>query len=88
MTPANSSTKSNGESFPLTFKKQETGDVHWIVANGRWETITHAETGEPNSEYVLTANIDGVEVPIASYNAGRLETVVKSQKSAQSKSES
>jgi len=88
MAPTNSTTKNADQTFPLTFKKQETGDVHWNVANGRWETIRHAETGEPNSEYVLTATIDGVDVPIASYNAGRLETVVKSLKAAQSTSES
>jgi len=75
--------QSGGDSFPLTFKKQLTGDVHWNVANGRWETITHAETGEPNSEYVLLATIDGVDVPLATYNAGGIETIIKSQKSLQ-----
>jgi len=83
MTPPNS-TKTNGEeTFPLTFKKQLTGDVHWNVANGRWETITHAETGEPNSEYVLTATIDGVEVPLQSFNSGGIETIVRAQKKLQ-----
>jgi len=86
MAETKSDSKSDGESFPLSFTKQETGDVHWNVANGRWETITHGETGEPNSEYILAATIDGVNVPIASYNAGRLETVVKSLKAAEAKS--
>ena len=88
MSPASSDKSNGGESFPLSFKKQLTGDVHWNVANGRWETVTHAETGEPNAEYVLSATIDGVEVPLQSFNAGGVETIVKSQKSLQSKSES
>ena len=88
MAPGNSTTKNEDESFPLSFKKQLTGDVHWNVANGRWETITHAETGEPNSEYVLVATIDGVEVPLQTFNAGGIETIVRSQKSLQAKSES
>jgi len=71
------------ETFPIRLVKQETGDVHWNVADGKWETITHADTGEPSAEYRLLATIDGVDVPIASYNAGRLETVVRSQKQAQ-----
>ena len=86
---AEDSTKTNGdEAFPLTFKKQLTGDVHWNVANGRWETITHGETGEPNAEYVLLATIDGVDVPLQTFNAGGIETIVKSQKSLQAASES
>jgi len=73
------SSDSGEQSFPLRLVKRPTGDVHWNTARGVWETITHAETGEPSAEYVLLATIDGVDVPLASYNAGRLETVVRSQ---------
>jgi len=83
MSPTNSEKQNSEETFPLTFKKQLTGDVHWNVANGRWETITHAETGEPNSEYVLVATIDGVEVPLQSFNSGGIETIIRSQKQSQ-----
>src|SRR5690348_11561592 len=74
------------ETFPIRLVKRETGETHWNVANGVWETITHAETGEPNSEYLLLATIDGVDVPIGSYNAGRVETIVRAQQQAQQSS--
>ena len=79
---ANAKSKSE-ESYPLRFIKRETGETHWNVGKGIWEPVVHGETGEPNSEYVLLATVDGVDVPIASYNAGRLETIVKSQQAAQ-----
>ena len=71
------------ETYSIRLVKQETGDVHWNVVEGRWEKVAHAETGEPNTEYRLLATIDGVDVPLASYNSGRLETVVRSQQQAQ-----
>lgn len=70
-------------SFPIRLVKRPTGDTHWNVAKGIYETVVHGETGEPTQEYVLLATIDGVDVPIASYNAGRLETIVSSQQQAQ-----
>ena len=75
------------ETFPLRFVKRETGDVHWNVAKGIWETVVHGETGEPNSEYVLLATVDGVDVPILTANTGGVETIVKSQKALQQQSE-
>ena len=79
--------QSDEETFPIRLVKRETGDVHWNVAKGIWETITHGETGEPNSEYALLATIDGVDVTLGSYNAGGIETIVKSQKALQQQSE-
>ncbi len=76
------------EEFPIKLVKQLTGATDWNVAKGVYETQVHAETGEPTAEYVLLATIDGVDVPIASYNAGRLETVVRSQQAAKSSDES
>lgn len=80
--------KSKEQEFPIRLVKRPTGDVHWNTAKGIWETVVHGETGEPMQEYVLLANIDGADVPIASYNAGRLETVAKSQQQAPSDDES
>ena len=90
MADTKSTDSGNGDeqTFPVRLIKRETGDVHWDVASGSWQTITHAETGEPNAEYVLLATIDGADVPLASYNAGRLETVVKSQQSQQAAEQS
>jgi len=76
------------ETFPIRLVKQETGETHWNVAAGRMETITHGDTGEPNAEYVLLATIDGVDVKLGAYNAGRVETIVRAQQQAQSKSQS
>lgn len=73
--------------FPIKLVKRETGDTHWNVAKGIYETVTHAETGEPNAEYQLIATIDGVEVPFLTANAGGVETIVKSQKNAAAASE-
>jgi len=78
------SRKSDEEvTFPLRLVKVETGETHWDTAQGRWVPVTHAETGEPASEYRLLATIDGVDVPLGSYNAGRVETVVRAQQQAQ-----
>jgi len=85
---SSSSTQTASTEYPIRLVKQETGDVHWNVAKGVWEKITHAETGEPNAEYVLLATIDGADIPLASYNAGRIETVVRSQQQAQSQQSS
>lgn len=57
-------------------------DRHWNVAKGLWEQVTHAETGEPNFYYSLVATIGGVDVELAQWNAGRLDTRVKSLQAA------
>lgn len=80
---AQQSSSSDEQSFPIRLVKRPTGDVHWNTAKGIWEQVVHGETGEPMQEYVLLASIDGIDVPIASYNAGRLETIVRSQQQAQ-----
>ena len=84
----NTKSKSDEQTFPIRLVKQLTGAKDWNVAKGVYETQVHGETGEPTAEYVLLATIDGVDVPIGSYNAGRLETVVKSLKAAQQSDES
>lgn len=84
--PAQSQASSSGDgeqTFPIRLVKRLTGDVHWNTARGVWETITHAETGEPNSEYALLATIDGVDVTLQTFNAGGIETIVRSQQQAQ-----
>jgi hypothetical protein len=89
MTPANSpSEKKSEETFPIRLVKKETGQTHWNVAKGVWETVTHGETGEPDSQYVLLGTIDGVDVKLGAWNSGPVETLVKAQKQAQSQSES
>ena len=69
--------------YAMRLVKRETGETHWNTAKGVWELVTHGETGEPVAEYVLLAAIDGVDVPLARYNAGRIETIVRAQQQAQ-----
>lgn len=70
-------------SFPLRFIKRETGRTHTIDGGSTTVPIVHGETGEPEAEYVLLATIDGADIPLASYNAGRIETQVKAAQSSQ-----
>lgn len=74
---------SSEPTFPIRLVKRPTGDTHWNVAKGIYETVVHGETGEPMQEYVLLATIDGVDVPLVTFNAGGLETIVRSAKQAQ-----
>ena len=71
------------QTFPIRLVKRLTGDVHWNTAKGIWETVVHGETGEPSSEYALLATIDGVDVTLETFNAGGIETIVRSQQQAQ-----
>lgn len=73
---------SSGEQeYPLRLVKRETGALHNVTGVGL-VPVTHAETGEPETEYALVATIDGVDVTLASYNSGRIETIVHSQQQA------
>jgi len=86
-TPRRRRSQSDAEqAYDLRFVKRETGETHFNTATGSYEKITHAETGEPNAEYLLIASIDGVDVPLAHYNAGRVETIVRSQQQAEDQS--
>lgn len=80
---------SSDQTFTIGFRKAETGRTHTVVTNGVQQTVplTHGETGEPETEYVLYATIGGVDVPLATYNSGRIDTLVgigqRQQQSAQ-----
>lgn len=78
-----SSADSGEQSFPLKFVKRETGRTHTIEGGARTVPIVHGETGEPEAEYALLASIEGVEIALASYNAGRLETQILAAKRTQ-----
>ena len=81
--PAPAAASSGEPTYPIRLVKRLTGDVHWNVAAGIWETITHAETGEPNAEYALLATIDGVDVTLETFNAGGVETIIRAAQQAQ-----
>src|SRR5690348_1836185 len=67
-----------GDEFPIRLVKVEDVSRHWNVAKGIWEQITHAETGEPNYFYSLVTTIDGIDVELAQWNAGSVDTRVRS----------
>ena len=72
-----------GTEFPLRMVKVEDTSRHWNVAKGIWEQVVHAETGDPNFDYALVATIDGVDVELSRWNAGRIDTRVRSVQQAQ-----
>ena len=71
------------QTFPIRLVRRETGDTHWNVAKGVYELVRHAETGEPSYEYALLGTVDGVDVTLASFNGGGIDTIVRSQQQAQ-----
>lgn len=71
------SQSSGTQSFPLQFVKRETGRTHTIDGGATTVPIVHGETGEPETEYVLLATVGGVDIPLATYNSGRIEVQVK-----------
>jgi hypothetical protein len=81
--PAQESERSADTSIPFQIVKRETGATHYVDGGARTDLVRHAETGEPEQEYALVATIDGVQVTLQSWNAGRIETVVKSGQAAQ-----
>src|SRR5689334_1554676 len=86
-TPTPAANTISGDEFPLRLVKVEDVSRHWNVAKGVWEQITHAETGEPNYSYALVGTIDGVDIEFATWNAGRIDTRVKSAQQAQQQPE-
>ena len=86
-TTQTSDSGSDEQTFPIRLVKRLTGDTHWNTAKGIYETVVHGETGEPNSEYALLATIDGVDVTLATFNSGGVETIVRAAKQAQQQSE-
>ena len=81
---SSSGEQSSAQSIPLVLVKRETGATHYVDGGARTDVVRHGETGEPEQEYALLATIDGVEVPLQTWNAGRIDTVVAAGKRAQS----
>jgi hypothetical protein len=81
-TPTAPPAQIEGEEYPTRLVRVEDQDRHWNVAKGLWEQVTHAETGEPNYFYSLVATIDGVDVELMQWNAGRVDTRVNSLRQA------
>ena len=76
--------QSSSTTIPFELVKRETGATHYVDGGARTDLVRHAETGEPEQEYALVATIDGVQVPLVTWNAGRLDTIVQAGKRAQS----
>jgi len=82
--PSQEQNQPSAQSIPLVLVKRETGATHYVDGGARTDVVRHGETGEPEQEYALLATIDGVEVPLQTWNAGRIDTVVAAGKRAQS----
>lgn len=68
-------------SFSVQLVQRPTGQTHNVTGQGV-VPITD-EAGEPEQEYALVADMDGVPVTLASYNFGRLNTVRASEQARQ-----
>src|SRR5690242_10658501 len=73
----------SSQTIPFELVKRETGATHYVDGGARTDLVRHGETGEPEQEYALVATIDGVQVTLQSWNAGRIDTVVRSGQQAQ-----
>ena len=71
------------ETYPISLVKRYTGATHYVEGGSRTDLVRHAETGEPEQEYALVAAIDGVDVVLSSWNAGRIDTRVVNAQAAQ-----
>lgn len=80
---AQTTASSDEQTFPIRLVKRPTGDTHWNTAAGVMELVRHAETGEPTMEYALLGTIDGVDVTLQTYNAGGVETIIRSAQQSQ-----
>lgn len=62
--------------YNISLVKRYTGATHYVQGGSSVDLVRHGETGEPETEYALVADIDGAEIVLSSWNAGRIDTRV------------
>lgn len=62
--------------YGVQLVKRYTGATHYVQGGSSVDLVRHGETGEPETEYALLGDIDGVQVTLWSGNAGRIDTQV------------
>lgn len=69
-------------SFPLAFVARESGRSHGVDGGGRMDVIRD-EQGNPEVEYALVAEIDGVQVPLQTFSYSQLNQLAAIAKASQ-----
>lgn len=59
------------QTYDVKLIEQPTGRVHNVVGHGIQPILDEA-TGEPETEFVLVAEVNGHYVPLATYTAGQV----------------
>jgi hypothetical protein len=74
-------------SFPVSLVVVESGRTHGIAGGASFDLIRDDE-GNPETEYVLAAEINGVPVPLQSYSKSVLDQLAASEKQRQENQQS
>ncbi len=69
--------------YDVKFVKRYTGETHYVQGGSSVDLVRHGETGEPETEYALVADVDGAQIAVATWNAGRLDTRVANEQARQ-----
>ncbi len=71
------------ETYNVQLVKRYTGATHYVQGGSSTDLVRHGETGEPETEYALVADVDGASIVLASWNAGRIDTRVANEQQRQ-----
>ena len=81
--PAQTTTEQSAPaSFPLSFVTIETGRTHGISGGASMDLIRD-EQGNPEVEYALVAEINGVQVPLQTWGFSQLNQLAASEQARQ-----
>lgn len=67
------------ETYTVQLVKRYTGAMHYVQGGSATDLVRHADTGEPEQEYALVGEINGVPITLMSWNAGRIDTRVANE---------
>ena len=65
--------------YNVSVVKRYTGATHYVQGGSSVDLVRHADTGEPEMEYALVADMDGTPITLATWNAGRIDTRVANE---------
>ena len=71
------------ETYNVSVVKRYTGATHYVNGGTSTALVTHAETGEPETEYALVADVGGTPITLATWNAGRIDTRIANEQQRQ-----
>jgi hypothetical protein len=74
-------------SYPVSLVVVESGRTHGVAGGASFDLIRDDE-GNPETEYVLAAEINGVQVPLQSFSKSVLDQLAASEKQRQENQQS